>query len=238
MSINYTHVLKVVGILLLGAAGALVFNVFLSPYFLASTYFENFQFVKDFKEGKIMVTKTDQVYIQENTALQNAIAKVKNSIVTVQGNYVASGLVVTSDGNIITLASAVSPNARVTIFLQREQQTAKVTKIDYKNNLALLKIDKNNLQTVAFADAVNLQLGQRVFLAAPTSITQDNWLANEGIVREIDAGAIKTSMTEKPIVAGGPLFDVTGELVGLNFFDADGRISAIPVSNIQNLLGL
>ncbi len=234
----YKKVLTIIGILFLGALGALFFNVSVLPYFLASTYFENFQFIKDIKQGKIVVNKTNQVYIQENTAIEDAVLRVEKSIVTIEGNYMTSGLIATSDGSIITLASAIPSNSNFNVFLQGEQVDFKVIKVDYENNLALLKIDKNNLQTVGFTDSDKIKLGQKVFLVAPTSTKQDNWFANEGIIREIDANSIKTDIVEKPSVTGGPLFNSAGELIGLNFVNSEGKISAIPINKIQKLLGL
>lgn len=230
--------LKIVGMLILGALGALVFNVSVLPYMLASTYFENFQFIKDFKESKIVVNKTDQVYIQENKSIEDAILKIKNSIVTVQGKTVSSGLITASDGSIVTLASTVGASSNVKIFLSGMPIDAKVVKTDFKNNIALLKIDKNNLQTIGFSDINKIKLGQKVFLAAPTTIKQDNWFANEGIIREINTSSIKTNITESPVANGGPLFNSAGELIGLNFINQEGGISAIPVNKIQELLGL
>ena len=74
---------KTVGILILGALSALVFEFFVFPYMLADSYFENFQFVKNFKEGKIIVNKTEQVYIQENSALEESIKNAQKSVVLV-----------------------------------------------------------------------------------------------------------------------------------------------------------
>lgn len=230
-------ILKIIGILILGALGALIFNIFLLPYLLTNPYFADYQFVKDFKQGKIVVNQKESVYIQENTAIQDAIERVKNSVITIQGNSLASGLIATSDGSIVTLASVIPVSGKLSVFLMGESVIFKVIKVDYKNNLALLKIDKDNLQTVAFANSANVRLGQRVFLVAPTSVKQDNWFVNEGMIRQIDAEVIKTNITEKPIVLGSPLFNSAGELLGLNFIDQEGKVSTIPTSKIQNLLG-
>ncbi len=240
----FYKILKIIGVLILGALGALIFNVFLLPYLLTSPYFENFQFVKYFKEGKIFVNKTEQVYIQENTAIEDSIQRVKNSIVTIQGlpaqagKTITSGLIATSDGIIITLANAIPTNGKFNVFLQGDRVNFKVVKIDNKNNLALIKIDKNNLQTIGFADLDKVKLGQKVFLLASTSTKQDNWFVNEGIIREIDKDTIKTNIKEISIVTGGPLFNLAGELVGLNFIDSENKISAVPINKIQELLGL
>lgn len=231
--------LVIIGILLLGAAGALIFNVSLLPYFLASTYFDDFQFVKDFKQGKIVVNPKEEIRIQENVALQDAITRVKKSVVTFQGaSGVRQGLIVTSDGAIITLANGVVANGNIAVSIEGAPMNARVLKVDGKNNLALLKIEKQNLPTVGFINPAQLNLGQRVFLTAATSVKQDNWLANEGIVREIGLNSIKTNIIESRMASGSPLFTVTGELVGLNFADAEGKISAVPISKIKEFLGL
>lgn len=223
---------------MLGALGALLFNIFALPVLLVSPYFADSQFVKNFKEGKVLVTQKDYIYIQENTALEEAIERVKNSVVVISGNSVASGFIASSDGNVITLANVIPTNGKLSVFLNGESVNVTVTKTDYKNNLALLKIEKNGLQTTGFADFNKIKLGQKVFLAVPTSIKGDNWLANEGIIREMSPDSMQTTMVEKPIANGSPLFNVAGQLIGLNAVDKDGKISAIPISKVQELLGL
>lgn len=231
-------ILNLIGSLTAGIIGALVFVVFLLPYLLASPAFENYQFVKDFKQGKIVINQTDKIYIQENLALEQAIERVKGSVVMVLANRLTSGLIATSDGSVITLASTIGSSSSADIFWQGEKQTAKVVKIDWKNNLALLKIDKNNLQTVGLANSDSIKLGQKVFLVAPMEKTGNQWFANEGIISRLDADILMTNIASMPVLAGGPLFNMAGELVGLNFIGSDGKISAVSVDKIQSLLGL
>lgn len=230
--------------MLLGALGALLFNIFLLPYLLTNSYFEKFQFVKDFKSGKIIINTKEQVYIQENIALESAIEKVTKSVVAIQvttlaGNsYLGSGLIATSDGLIITLANLIPAGSKFNIFINGEKVDFKIQKADYKKNLILIKVDKNDLPTVGFADFDKIKLGQRVFLTAVSSIKSSDWLVNEGIVRSFNTNIIKTNISEKSIVFGGPLFNISGELVGLNYIDQDGKVSAIPVNAIKAFLGL
>ena len=234
----------IIGLLLLGALGALFFNVFILPYLLTNPYFEKFQFVKDFKSGKIIINPKEQVYIQENTALELAIGKVTKSVVAIQvttlaGNsYSGSGLIVTSDGLIIILAKLVPAGSKFNVFVNGQSIDFKVQKTDYKKNLVLIKVDKNDLPTVGFADFDKIKLGQRVFLTAFSSIKANDWLVNEGIVRSFNANAIKTNISEKSIAAGSPLFNISGELVGLNYIDSDGKISAISVNVMRDFLGI
>ena len=102
----------------------------------------------------------------------------------------------------------------------------------------MAKVDKNNLPTVGFADFDKIKLGQRVFLTAVSSTKPDDWLVNEGIIRSFNASAIKTNISEKSIVSGSPLFNIAGQLLGLNYIGSDGKVSAIPVNVIKIFLGL
>src|SRR3989344_6511553 len=216
----------VIGVLFLGALGALLFNFFALPYMVASLYFDRFQFVKDYKEGKIVVTQKEQIYIQETSAIENAIVKAQKSIVAIQNSTLAvkSGFIATSDGLIITLPSAVAAPSAAKVFLRGQQSDFTVEKMDIKNNLALLKVNKNNLQTVGFADPGRMKLGQKIFLVAPTSVGGENWLANEGIITEITEDVIRTNITEKLVANGSPMLNAAGQLVGLNVVDASGRV--------------
>lgn len=230
----------------MGALGALLFNALVFPYMLSSPYFENYQFIKDFKQGKIVINQKESVYIQENTALQEAIDRVKKSVVVIQSptRGLVSGFIASSDGNIITLADAVGAGGAGSVFFEGQPVTVTSMKIDLQHNLALLKIDKNNLQTVGFASPDSTKMGQRIFLVAPAKTSGDAWLANEGIIREIEVlpngfgQVIKTNMKEAATANGSPLFNVAGQLVGLNMVDVSGNISAISVNSIQGLLGL
>ena len=226
-------IIKYIAILIIGALGAFLFEFFVFPYMLADPSFESFQFVKNFKEGKIIVNQTQQVYIQENTALENAVKNSEKSIVSIQKNgvIVGSGLIATSDGSVITLASLVPAGSKISIFLNGEALTFQIIKRDIKNNLALIKVGKNNLPTVGFADFDKLLLGQRVFLSGAG-------FANEGIIRSFDNSILKTNISEKYIALGTPLFNISGELVGLNYIDQDGKVSAISVNTIKTFLGL
>lgn len=236
--------LIIVGILLLGALGALLFNVFVMPYLLTDSYFEKFQFVKDFKNGKIVINSKEQIYIQENVALENAIEKVSKSVVAIQvttstgSSYFGSGLIITSDGSIVTLASLTPKGSKFNIFINGEKTDFKVQKTDYKNNLTLIKIEQNNLPTVGFASFDKIKLGQRVFLTAFSSTKITDRLANEGIVKSFNEDIIKTNISEKSIITGSPLFNIYGELVGLNYIDSDNKVSAVPINTIKTFLEL
>lgn len=235
----YKKIFIIIGILILSAIGALIFNLFLMPQILTSPYLENFQFVKDFKQNKIFINKTEQIYIREDSAVEAAIEKVKNSIAVIRGakTGIRSGLIISVDGLLATVASAI-PAENFDVFAGGKPVNFKLEKLDSKNGIVLLKIDKNNLQTVGFADSQKVKLGQKVFLMYAVSEKQNEWRVNEGIVRQIGENSVKTTISEEKIAAGSPMFNSLGELIGLSFVDSDGRISVIPVDKIKTLLGL
>jgi S1-C subfamily serine protease len=235
------NVLKIIGILFLGILGSLIFQVLIFPWMLSDPYFEKFEFIKSFKEGKIVVNPKEQIYIQENTALQSAVERTEKSVVAIQaktGKAVlsGSGFIITSDGLIITVADLAPTGAKITIFLGQEQFTPQIIKKDSENNLVLLKIEKSGLSTTSFFDPDKIKIGQRIFLIGKNATTSET-AVNEGIIKSLTEDAITTNITDSLYFRGGPLFDIEGRLVGINTVDSSGRIFSTSLSAIKIFTG-
>jgi len=223
-----------------GAIGGLLFQLFVFPNILQNSYFAQFQFIKNFKEGKIVINTREQIFVQENAALQGSIEAVEKSIVGIQTSAEAisgSGLIITSDGLIIALAEVVPAGGSYSVMLDGTKFKAQILKRDLKNNLALLKIDGSNLKTCKFSDPSQIKLGERVFLLGvlPSDLS---FATNEGIVRSILESSIKTNISESSSLRSSPLFDIYGSLVGLTTMDSAGRVSAVPIQKIKEFSGL
>lgn len=238
----FKTIIKSAGIILLGLAGAFLFQVFVFPWMLSNPYFEKFEFIKAFKEGKIVVNPTQNVYITENTALQSSIEKAAKSVVAIQsktssGTVFGSGFVMASDGTILTLSTLTPSSAKITVYVGDENFTGQVIKRDAENNLAILRIEKTGLTTTGFAALDQIKLGERVFLVGINSKTKEQ-TANEGIIRTISENVFKTTIIDSSYLQGGPLFDTQGSLVGINTVDSAGKVSAIPIAKIKSFTGL
>ncbi|MEK7664573.1 MAG: trypsin-like peptidase domain-containing protein [Patescibacteria group bacterium] len=236
-----SSILKIIGVFLLGVLGSLVFQALVFPWMLSDSYFEKFEFIKSFKKGKIVVNPKEQVYIQENTALQASIEKTEKSVVAIQSEtgksvLLGSGFVITSDGLIITVSDLAIAGAKITVFMDQEKFIAEVIKKDLKNNLALLKIEKSGLSTTSFFDSDKIKLGQRVFLIGKNTATKET-AVNEGIIKTFNDNIIATNITDSLYFRGGPLFDVEGRLVGINTVDSSGKIFSISVKIIKTFAG-
>lgn len=236
-------ILKILIIFFIGVCGGIFTDQILGPYFI-TPYLENSN-----KENPVYITqnitKKEEIYIQENVALKNAIEKVEKTIVGIRtktktGNFLeGSGVILTSDGLIITLAELVPSGGEVKVFWEGKTPSFKFLKKDLKNNLALIKIDEKNLPTTGFADLEKLKLGERVFLVGV--IFEKGLVSkktvNEGIVKSFDQNFIETNILEKATLLGSSLFNIEGNLLGLNILDKEGRISVIPIYKIRDFSG-
>ncbi len=134
-----------------------------------------------------------------------------------------SGFIVSADGVILTNAHVVDDAREVTVKLtDRREFKAKVVGLDAATDVAVLKIDAKGLPTVRPGDPAKLQAGEWV-LAIGSPFGFDNSVT-AGIVsakaRALpDANYvpfIQTDVAVNPGNSGGPLFNLRGEVVGIN----------------------
>ncbi|HEX8757185.1 MAG TPA: trypsin-like peptidase domain-containing protein, partial [Steroidobacteraceae bacterium] len=134
-----------------------------------------------------------------------------------------SGFIIQPDGLILTNAHVVAGATRVTVQLtDRREYTAKVIGADKTSDVAVIKIQADNLPTVNLGDSSKLEVGQWVLaIGAPFGFTNS---ATAGIVsaegRTLpDSGYVPFIQTDVPINpgnSGGPLFNMQGQVVGIN----------------------
>ena len=134
-----------------------------------------------------------------------------------------SGFVVSPDGLVLTNAHVVKDADQVTVKLSDHREfKAKVLGVDEASDLAVLKIDAHGLTPVRLGNSDQLGVGDYVLaIGAPFGLEQT---ATAGIVsakgRSLPGdGAvpyIQTDAAVNPGNSGGPLFDASGAVVGIN----------------------
>src|SRR5438552_2008766 len=133
-----------------------------------------------------------------------------------------SGFIIRPDGVIMTNAHVVDGASEVTVRLtDRREYTAKVVGVDPKSDIAILRIPAKDLPTVRIGDSRGLKVGEWVLaIGAPFGFENS---ATAGIVsakgRTLDSGYVPFIQTDVPINpgnSGGPLFNMRGEVVGIN----------------------
>jgi serine protease Do len=134
-----------------------------------------------------------------------------------------SGFVISADGYVITNHHVVKDADEIVVRLQdRRELVAKVVGSDKRSDIALLKIEANNLPVVKMGSSENLKVGEWV-LAIGSPFGFDHSVT-AGIVsakgRSLPSDNyvpfIQTDVAINPGNSGGPLFNMAGQVVGVN----------------------
>ena len=134
-----------------------------------------------------------------------------------------SGFILSTDGYIMTNHHVVNGASKILILTNdKSSYEAKLIGSDKRSDLALLKIDANNLPTVKIASGDNVKLGEWVLaIGSPFGFNQT---VTAGIVsgkqRKLAGDNyvpyIQTDVAINPGNSGGPLFNLSGEVIGVN----------------------
>ncbi|KMQ77362.1 HtrA protease/chaperone protein [Candidatus Burkholderia pumila] len=134
-----------------------------------------------------------------------------------------SGFIVSSNGYILTNAHVVDNANVVTVKLtDKREYCAKMIGSDKQSDVAVLKIDAKNLPTVKIGDPNGSKVGQWV-VAIGSPYGFDNTVTS-GIIsaksralpNENYTPFIQTDVPVNPGNSGGPLFNLQGEVIGIN----------------------
>jgi len=135
---------------------------------------------------------------------------------------IGSGFIVSSDGYVLTNAHVVDDASEVTVKLtDRREFVAKVIGVDKRSDVALIKIAAAGLPTVHFGDSSRLKPGQWVVaIGSPfgfeNSVTAGVVSATARPLDENYVPFIQTDAAVNPGNSGGPLFNVDGQVIGIN----------------------
>jgi serine protease Do len=195
---------------------------------------------------------------QMNRALEELAAKVSPAVVQIQTtgygplndsdsgktalivrqHAVGSGVIVDSNGYIMTNAHVVEGAQRIRVALpmsttasptntpagKRRVLDAKLVGIHKESDLALLKIDQTNLPTLSLEEPQSLRVGQLVMAVGSPEGLQNSVTMGviSAVARQADPtkslNFVQTDAPINPGNSGGPLVDMNGAVVGLNTF--------------------
>ena len=134
-----------------------------------------------------------------------------------------SGFIISEDGYILTNNHVVDGADEILVRLSdRREYEAEIIGADEKSDVALLKINEENLPAVKVGKSSNLEVGEWVLaIGSPFGF---EWSATQGIVsakgrslpRDNYVPFIQTDVAINPGNSGGPLFNLDGEVVGIN----------------------
>ena len=140
-----------------------------------------------------------------------------------EAQSLGSGFIISKDGYILTNHHVVKDADEIFVkFSDRRELVAKLIGSDERTDVAVLKVEANDLPVVAIGDPNKLQVGEWVLaIGSPFGFEQS---VTAGIVsakgRSLPGGNyvpfIQTDVAINPGNSGGPLFNMEGQVVGIN----------------------
>jgi len=173
-------------------------------------------------------------------SITEVVAKVKPSVVAINveitaydifnrpttGEGAGSGWIISEDGYIVTNNHVVGDAEKVTVILEDGiSYIAEQVKTDPLTDLAIVKINANNLPAIKVGDSSELEVGE--WVVAIGNALGEGTSATVGVVSALDAsvsaspgqtlhGLIQTDAAINPGNSGGPLVNMAGEVIGIN----------------------
>ncbi|MEM7208924.1 MAG: DegQ family serine endoprotease [Pseudomonadota bacterium] len=165
-----------------------------------------------------------------------------------RGNGFGSGFIVSDDGYVVTNAHVVDGAETIRVSLHDKREfDATLIGADERTDVALLKIDAENLPQVELGDSDEIRVGQWVLaIGSPFGF---EYTATQGIVSAVSRHLrgdsyvpfIQTDAAVNPGNSGGPLFDAEGRVIGVNsqIYTRSGGFMglsfAIPVNVVKDI---
>jgi S1-C subfamily serine protease len=164
---------------------------------------------------------------------------------------IGTGFIVRSDGVILTASHVVQDRSITYKVVTKDERTIPVKKIDHDPSIdfAILKVDAENLPTVKFADSDSVKVGQKV-VAIGNALGRFYNTVTVGVISGVGRGVnassaagisqgtlenvIQTDAALNPGNSGGPLLDLSANIIGINFATTVGaeNIGFVIPSNV------
>jgi putative serine protease PepD len=202
----------------------------------------------DNSDSTTQITSAPVVVAQDDglsggSLIAQVAERLANSVVTISttvdddfggGRGVGTGVVLTSDGEILTNAHVIEDATEVVVRFagETEPRVAKILASDFGNDLALIKVDVTGLIAATFAKPGSVQIGDTVVAIGYALALDGGPTVTSGIVSalkrtiETDSGALNSLIQTDAAISsgnsGGPLVNLKGEVVGINTAVARG----------------
>lgn len=158
-----------------------------------------------------------------------------------------SGIIITDNGYIATNNHVISGVKKITVILENgEKVQAEVVGTDKELDIAIIKVDKENLLPASFGYSSSLNVGDGV-IAIGNPLGQLGGTVTDGIISALSRDVtinnqtlnlLQTNAAVNPGNSGGGLFNMHGQLIGMvvakpKTSNTEGIGFAIPIDNIR-----
>lgn len=207
---------------------------------------------------------TGTPYTISHTDISSVVTKCADSVVeitietqsTLYGHYTytqegnGSGVIISADGYILTNNHVISGANKISVTLRNgNSYEAKLIGTDSKTDIAIIKVEANNLTTAVLGNSDSLVVGE-LAIAIGNPLGQLGGTVTDGIIsaleREIKLdnstmNLIQTNAAINPGNSGGGLFNANGELIGVvvaksSGVNVEGLGFAIPINDVKTVI--
>lgn len=230
----------------IGGIGSVVFQAYIIPKASTNTMLSKLKIFKRASENVTIVNKTEQVVVEEDDSISKIASQAGAAVVNITsiseknkslvnplgGIKNGTGIIITSDGLIITYRTAITEADSIykAFLFNGSSFDAKLVGVDEFTNLAFLKIDTSNLSVISFANSDDFYPGKGL-IAIGNSFEDYQNRYSAGILSNIDKtfniggktlslsekleGVFETDILNQGDYLGGPIINYNGELVGI-----------------------
>jgi S1-C subfamily serine protease len=195
------------------------------------------------------------------SALDVGVVDIDTQLGFGEGRAAGTGMVISKDGEVLTNAHVISgaTTIKATVVTTGKVYTAKVLGSDTTRDIALLKLqDASNLATVNLGDSSGVQTGDTITAVGNAGGVGGEPSVSPGTVTALDQSItvndetgsdqnqlselIQTNAGLEPGDSGGPMYDASGKVIGINTAADAGRFSqgsresyAIPIDTAESI---
>ncbi len=188
-------------------------------------------------------------------AVKDSVVEITTEVVSTNGRLgqlistgAGSGVIITSDGYIVTNDHVISGARKITVRLSDgSEHEATLIGTDKQTDLAVLKINKTDLQPAILGNSSTLKVGEKAIVVG-NPLGELGGTVTDGIISALDReitidgetmSLLQTNAAINPGNSGGGLFNENGELVGVvnaksSGSDIEGLGFAIPIDTAKN----
>jgi serine protease Do len=260
-------------VFLIGGIGGVYFDQTVLPFIRTNKYLSRINFLERAAENVTVINKTEQVTIKEDDSINEIASQASNAVVNIISvtsqkdlltktiknvDQSGTGVIVTSDGLIVTYRSAIiEKDANYQVFLfNGNNYEAKLVGVDEFSNLAFLKINASNLTTISLGDSADVHPGKKL-VAIGNSFGEYQNRYSAGLLSNIDKtfnlggkvvatsekleGVFETDFNNQKEYIGGPVIGYSGDMlgiVGMLVIDGQNQYFQIPSNMVRDSIDL
>ena len=220
-------------------------------------FFENY-YVTEEKGGEVRIPKAEEVpdftlsfsEPGEELTLQELYRQCADSIVSITGHtegemgyYWGSGIVLSEDGLILTNTHLLEDCDSATVTLTDDRSfDALLVGADATSDIAVLKIEADDLKPASFGDSAKLRVGDRVAAIGNPIGETFHLTLTDGIVSGLDRGvgqygrnvtAIQNTAAINEGSSGGALFNMYGQVVGVTNMKMSAPLGEVTIEGMS-----